>query len=69
MATNPDEYAFMNRATGPNAIAYWIMFLSALILPLTLFVKKLATIFWYVLLVAFAMKIGMYLERFVIIVK
>ena len=44
------------------------MFLSALVLPLTLFIKKLASKFWYVLLVAFGMKSGMYFERFVIIV-
>ena len=70
MATtdNLDEYAFLNRATGPYAWAYWIMFLSALILPLTLFFKKLASNFWYVLLVVFGMKSGMYFERFVIIV-
>jgi hypothetical protein len=70
MATteNPEEYAFMNRASGPYAWAYWIMFVSALILPLTLFIKKLASKFWYVLLVVFGMKSGMYFERFVIIV-
>ncbi|NQX85951.1 MAG: hypothetical protein HRT67_08600 [Flavobacteriaceae bacterium] len=68
MTDNPDEYAFLNRATGPYAWAYWIMFLSALILPLTLFHKKLASKFWYVLLVVFVMKSGMYFERFIIIV-
>lgn len=67
MAINPDEYAFINRATGPYAWAYWIMFFGALILPLTLFIKKLASKFWYVLLVGFGMKSGMYFERFVII--
>ena len=68
MTENPEEYTFINRATGPYAWAYWIMFLSALILPLTLFIKKLASKFWYVLLIAFGMKSGMYFERFVIIV-
>ena len=68
MTINPDEYAFINRATGPYAWAYWIMFFGALILPLTLFIRKLASKFWYVLLVAFGMKSGMYFERFVIIV-
>lgn len=68
MAMNPDEYAFINRATGPYAWAYWIMFISALVLPLTLLIKKLASKFWFVLLVAFGMKSGMYFERFVIIV-
>jgi hypothetical protein len=68
MTLNPDKYAFVTRATGPYAWAYWIMFLSAFIFPFTLFTKKLAAKFWYVLLVAFVMKIGMYFERFVIIV-
>jgi len=68
MVVDPDEYAFLNRATGPYAWAYWIMFCSALILPLTLLIKKIASKFWYVLLVAFGMKSGMYFERFVIIV-
>ncbi len=68
MAMSPNEYAFINRATGPYAFAYWIMFLSALILPFTLLIKRLASKFWYVILVAFGMKIGMYFERFVIIV-
>ena len=69
MATtdNPNEYAILNRATGPYAWAYWTMFLSALILPLTLFFKKLASKFWYVILVVFGMKIGMYFEYFIII--
>lgn len=68
MAINPEEYAFINRATGPYAWAYWLMLLSALILPLTLRIKKLASKFWYVLLVAFVMKSGMYFERFVLMV-
>jgi len=65
---NLDEYAFINRATGPYAWAYWIMFISALILPLTLLLKKLRVKFWFVLLVALFMKSGFYFERYVIIV-
>jgi hypothetical protein len=67
MIINPNEYTFISRATGPYAWAYWIMFLSTLILPFSLLIKKLARKFWYVLLVAFGMKSGMYFERFVII--
>ena len=44
------------------------MFLSALILPFTLFIKKIASNFYYVIFVAIFMKIGFYFERFVIIV-
>lgn len=67
MVFYPEDSAFINRATGPYKVAYWIMFSSALILPFTLLVKKLASKFWYVLLVAFCIKIGVYFERFVII--
>jgi hypothetical protein len=52
-ALYPEDSAFVNRATGPYKIAYWIMFLSASILPFSLLVKKLGTKFWYVLFVVF----------------
>ena len=68
MFMNPEKYAFIDRATRPYKVAYWIMFLCALIFPFTLFYKKLASKFWYVLLVAFGMKIGFYFERYVIFV-
>ncbi len=68
MTLYPDKYAFIDRATGPYAWAYWIMFISALILPFTLLINKLASRFGYVLLIAFAMKIGMYFEYLVIMV-
>ena len=64
----PEKFAFIQRATGPYKWAYWIMFLSALILPFTLFHKKIASNFYYVIFVAIFMKIGFYFERFVIIV-
>jgi hypothetical protein len=66
-ALYPVDLAFVSRATGPYKIAYWIMFLSALILPFSLLIEKLGTKFWYVLFVAFCMKIGGYFERIVII--
>ena len=63
-----EEFAFSKRATGSYAWAYWIMFLSAFILPFTLFIKKISSNFYYVLFVAIFMKIGFYFERFVVIV-
>lgn len=63
----PGEQTFINRTTGSYSWAYWLMLLSAMILPFSLLMKKLRTNFWYVLLVAFCMKIGSYFERFVII--
>ncbi len=49
-------------------LTHWIMLSCALILPFTLFVKKLASNFLYILFVAIFMKIGFYLERFIIFV-
>lgn len=63
-----NEYAFTNRVKGPYKLFYWIMLFSATIFPLTLLIKRLAIKFWYILLVAFAMKIGAYFELYVITV-
>jgi len=68
VAMHPEEFAFIERATGALKKTYWIMFLSSLILPFTLFINKLGSKFLYVLFVAFCMKIGFYFERFIIIV-
>lgn len=65
MTLYPDESAFFNRATGSYGFAYWIMFVSAMVLPFSLFVKKMASKFWYVFLVAFFMKVGFYLEQII----
>jgi len=58
----PDEYAFINRATGSYWLFYWLMLFSARILPFTLLIDKLGTSYWYVLLISVLMKIGMYFE-------
>lgn len=67
IANYSNDSTFVNRATGPYKFAYWTMLFSGLILPFTLVIKKLATKFWYVIFVAFCLKIGSYFERFVII--
>ena len=67
MIFHPEGYAFTNRATGPYWFAYWLMMICAVVLPFTLFIKKLASKYLYVLLVVFLMKSGFYFERFVII--
>ncbi len=63
---NPEAFAFANRTIGTYAVAYWILLLSALILPFTLLNNRLGSKFWYVLLIAFCIKTGVYYERFVI---
>ncbi len=62
----PEEYTFLQRATGPYAWSYWLLFASFLF-PFSLCNKRLASKFWYVLLVAVLMKIGSYIEQFVLL--
>ena len=66
--TSPDSYAIVNRAEGPYRMLSFLMTFCSLILPFSLLIKKLAVKPFYVLLVALLIKIGWYLERFVIIV-
>ena len=66
IAIYPVDSTFVNRATGPYGFAYWMMLFGSLILPFTLLLKSWASKFWYVLFVAFCLKIGSYYERFVI---
>ena len=63
-----EKFTFINRATGPYKLAYWLMLFSSTILPFTLLINKLSKRYLYVLFVAFCMKIGMFFERFTIIV-
>jgi hypothetical protein len=64
----PEKFTFIDRATGPYKVAYWLMLFSSTVLPFSLLIKKLSKSFLYVLFVAFCMKIGIFFERFVIIV-
>ncbi len=60
--------AFVNRATGPYWWAYWTMITCNVISPQFFWSKKLRTNVVAVWLVALAVTIGMWFERFVIIV-
>ncbi|MEP2936471.1 MAG: hypothetical protein ABJM06_11310 [Gilvibacter sp.] len=67
--TNPDSYAIVNRAKGPYRLLYFLMTFCSLILPFSLLIKKLAAKPFYILIVALLIRIGWYLERFVIFVS
>jgi molybdopterin-containing oxidoreductase family membrane subunit len=60
--------AFVNRATGPYWWAYWTMISCNVISPQLFWSKKLRTNVVVVWLVALAVTVGMWFERFVIIV-
>lgn len=67
MFQHPEDYVITHRSTGAYYMTYWIMFLLALIMPFSFVFAKLRKLFWYVLIVAFCMKIGYYFERFVLL--
>ena len=63
-----ESYAFLNRATGPYAWAYWIMMTCNVISPQLFWFKKLRTSFLFTFIMSIFVNIGMWFERFVIIV-
>jgi Ni/Fe-hydrogenase subunit HybB-like protein len=60
--------AFINRAVGPYRMWYWLMVSCNAIIPLTLFVKRWRRNLKFLYVISIFVNIGMYLERFVIIV-
>lgn len=68
LVITPEQSAFLDRATGPYRVAYWLMLLSSTLLPLLLIFRKLAEKRLYLLLVCMFIKIGAFFEIFVITV-
>jgi Ni/Fe-hydrogenase subunit HybB-like protein len=66
---NPyEQFAFMNRAFGPYAAAYWTMIACNVFVPQLLWMKKCRTTPWIMFIIAVLVNVGMWLERFVIII-
>jgi molybdopterin-containing oxidoreductase family membrane subunit len=66
---NPYEgFTFINRATGPFAWAYWIMVTCNVISPQLMWFKKLRRNLWVLFILSIFVNIGMWFERFVIVV-
>ena len=66
---NPTElFVFINRALGPFAWAYWTMITCNVLAPQLFWFKKIRTSIWSLFAVAMFVNIGMWFERFVIIV-
>jgi molybdopterin-containing oxidoreductase family membrane subunit len=62
-----EQYAFLNRATGPYWWAY-LMMMSCNVLSHSLWFKKLRTSIMFSFILSIVVNIGMWFERFVIIV-
>jgi Ni/Fe-hydrogenase subunit HybB-like protein len=66
---NPYErYTFINRAFGPYAWAYWTMVTCNVVSPHVFWFKKARTTPWIIFIMSLVVNVGMWFERFVIIV-
>jgi molybdopterin-containing oxidoreductase family membrane subunit len=63
-----ERAVFLGRASGPYAWAFWTMVLCNGVLPQTLWSRRVRTTPALLLVVAMLVNVGMWLERFVIIV-
>ena len=62
-----ERFTFINRAFGPYAWAYWIMFSCNVFVPQLLWSKKIRTNLIFVFFIVLFINVGMWFERFVII--
>jgi molybdopterin-containing oxidoreductase family membrane subunit len=66
---NPyEQFVFLNRALGPFRWAYWTMVCCNVVIPQVLWFRPLRTNVAVVFLISIVVNIGMWFERFVIIV-
>jgi molybdopterin-containing oxidoreductase family membrane subunit len=66
---NPYEFfAFVNRALGPYAWAYWLMIACNVLVPQLFWFKRIRTSPWIMWIIAGLVNVGMWMERFVIVV-
>jgi molybdopterin-containing oxidoreductase family membrane subunit len=63
-----EQYAFLNRAFGPYWWAYWTMMSCNLLAPQVFWFRKLRTNPTFLFIMSIIVNIGMWFERFVIIV-
>ena len=63
-----EQFVFFNRALGPMFWAYWTMVSCNVFIPLLLWFKRVRTSVGAVLVISILINVGMWFERFVIIV-
>ena len=64
----PEQFAFINRAFGPYAWAYWIMVTCNVVFPQLFWIKKIRRTIPVMFAIAVLVNVGMWFERFVITV-
>jgi molybdopterin-containing oxidoreductase family membrane subunit len=63
-----EKYMMVNRVTGPYGWVYWLLIVCNGIVPQTLWIKRVRTNTVWLFIMALIVSVGMWLERFVIIV-
>jgi molybdopterin-containing oxidoreductase family membrane subunit len=63
-----EQYVFLNRLKGPYAWAFWTMFTCNVVSPHFMWFKKLRTNIYVLFIISIVVNIGMWFERFVIVV-
>ena len=63
-----EQFMMKNRMFGPYGFMYWILILCNVAIPWTLWWKKLRSNLTWIFIVSMFINVGMWLERFVIIV-
>jgi len=63
-----ERYMMINRAFGPYAYLYWLLILCNLVVPQFLWFRKVRSSVWGLFAVAMFVNLGMWLERFVIVI-
>ena len=63
-----EQFAFLNRATGPYWWAYFLMMTCNVVSPQIMWIKKIRTSIIVSFIISIVVNIGMWFERFVIIV-
>ncbi|MDB6111502.1 MAG: Molybdopterin oxidoreductase [Pedosphaera sp.] len=63
-----EQYMMVNRAFGPYGWAFWALMLTNVLIPQALWSRRVRTTPILLFLVAFSVNVGMWLERFVIVI-
>jgi Ni/Fe-hydrogenase subunit HybB-like protein len=63
-----ERYMMLNRMKGPYGLAYWALILTNIVIPQALWLQRVRSNVMTLWLIALTVNIGMWLERFVIVV-
>lgn len=63
-----ERFVFLNRAFGPYGWSYWVMVSCNVLVPQLFWVRRLRTSPWVLFIASILVNVGMWFERFVIIV-